>query len=353
MRRVLRGGLQFDRFSGLYLWALFILVFALWEPHTFPTMDTVHSVATQQAIEAMLALALIIPLAAGCYDLSVGATVNFSTILVVVLQVNEHWSMGTAIAVTVPCCAVIGLVNGFLVVKLGVNSFIATLGVGAVVGALQEIVSNENQPLPPQGSAWNNLAQRQLLGFPAVCWYLLILAFVVWWVLAHTPAGRYLHAIGGNPEAARLSGVAVGRWTWLSFVASASICGFAGVLYASLSGPSLDFGAGLLLPAFAAAFLGSTQLLPGRFNVWGTMIAVYVLATGVEGLQLVTSVQWLSDMFNGVALVAAVAFAVSRQKRTREVARGATMSDVPPPTDASATQLAERSDPLPTTGAEV
>jgi ribose transport system permease protein len=341
MSRRRHGGLQFDRFSGLYLWALFILVFSLWEPHTFPTMGTVHSVATQQAIEAMLALGLLIPLAAGCYDLSVGATVNFSTILVVVLQVNEHWPMWTAIAVTVPCCAAIGLVNGFVVVKLGVNSFIATLGVGAVVGALQEIVSNQNQPLPPQSGAWNDLAQRQLLGFPAVCWYLLVLAIVVWWVLAHTPAGRYLQAIGGNPEASRLSGVAVGRWTWLSLVASSTICGVAGVFYASLSGPSLDFGAGLLLPAYAAAFLGSTQLLPGRFNVWGTLIAVYVLATGVEGLQLVTSVQWLSDMFNGVALVSAVAFAVWRQRRAREARRSATIPDELFPPDADPPHRAE------------
>jgi ribose transport system permease protein len=70
----------------------------------------------------------------------------------------------------------------------------------------------------------------------------------------------------------------------------------------------------MLLPAFAAAFLGSTQLKPGRFNVWGTLLAVYVLATGVKGLQLVTGVQWLNDMFNGVALVGAVGFAVWRQR---------------------------------------
>jgi len=83
--------------------------------------------------------------------------------------------------------------------------------------------------------------------------------------------------------------------------------------YGSLSGPSLTFGQTLLLPAFAAAFLGSTQLKPGRFNIWGTVLAVYVLATGVQGLSFVTSAQWLSDMFNGVALIGAVWFAVSRQ----------------------------------------
>jgi ribose transport system permease protein len=109
--------------------------------------------------------------------------------------------------------------------------------------------------------------------------------------------------------------VRVGFWSWLSLIGSATIAGIAGVLYASLSGPSLTFGQGLLLPAFAAVFLGSTQFTPGRANVWGTLVAVYVLATGVQGLQFVTGVLWLNDMFNGVALIAAVSFAVWRQTR--------------------------------------
>ena len=83
-------------------------------------------------------------------------------------------------------------------------------------------------------------------------------------------------------------------------------------MFSSLNGPSLNFGGTLLLPAFAAAFLGSTQLTPGRFNVWGTLLAIYVLATGVQGLQLVSGAAWLSDMFNGVALIIAVALSIQR-----------------------------------------
>ena len=93
---------------------------------------------------------------------------------------------------------------------------------------------------------------------------------------------------------------------------SATIAGLAGIMFSSLNGPSLDFGSTLLLPAFAAAFLGSTQLVPGRFNVWGTLLAIYVLATGVQGLQLVSGASWLSDMFNGVALIVAVALSIQR-----------------------------------------
>lgn len=308
--------LGFDRFSGVYLLVIFMVVFGIWVPDTFLTSSTLHSVAAQQAIVAMLGLAVLIPLSAGVFDLSIGAMINMSAIVVSLLQVNRDWPMVPSIIAAILVTTFIGFVNGLLVVKLQISAFIATLGSATVIGAFQVIITNQSQPLPPTSSAWINLTQKQIFGFQIVFYYLIILAFIVWWIMDHTPAGRYIYATGGNPEAARLSGVKVGKWVWLSFVASGFVCGVAGVLYASQSGPSLTFGASLLLPAYAAAFLGSTQLKPGRFNVWGTVLAVYVLAVGVKGLSLVTSVQWLNAMFNGVALLVAVAFAGWEQRRS-------------------------------------
>ena len=113
----------------------------------------------------------------------------------------------------------------------------------------------------------------------------------------------------------------VQRFSTFALVLSSTIAGLGGVLFTSQSGPSLDFGPALLLPAFAAAFLGSTQLVPGKFNVWGTLLAIYVLATGVEGLELVSGAAWLSDMFNGVALIIAVALSINRGGAGRRIGR--------------------------------
>jgi ribose transport system permease protein len=328
---VLKRGLGLDRFSGLYLGALFVLVFGLWKPDLFLTMATLHSVASSQAIVALLGLAVLVPLAAGAYDLSVGAVANLATILVASLQTTHHWGMWPSIAMTLVCSAAIGVVTGFIVVVLKVNSFIATLAAATILSAVQSIVSAQTQPLPPVSTAWTELAQRQVLGFQIVFVYLIVIALVLWWLLALTPVGRYMHATGGNTEAARLTGVRTGKWTWIALVISATVSGVAGVLYCSIAGPSLTYGPGLLLPAFAAVFLGSTQFRPGRFNVWGTVLAVYVLAIGVKGLSFVTSVQWLSDMFNGVALAAAVAFAGWRQRASRTVATPAARTENDPP----------------------
>ena len=325
----------FDRFSGLYLWALFIIVFGAWKSNLFLTMDTVHSIASSQAIVAMLGIAVLVPLAAGVFDLSIGATINISAVVVALMQTKHHWGMWPSILVAVLVGVLIGAINGFLVVVLKISSFIATLATTTIIGAVQVIITNQTQPLPPTSSTWLNLTQHDVFGFQLVVVYLLVLALLFWWILDHTPAGRFIYAVGGNPEAARLSGVRVGKWVWLSFITAGTVSGIAGVFYSSLNGPSLTFGASLLLPAYAAAFLGSTQLKPGRFNVWGAIIAVYVLATGVRGLQLVTSVQWLNDMFNGVALVAAVAFAVWRQgKAATKRRKGADPGGVESPDEA-------------------
>lgn len=307
--------LGFERFSGLYLAAVFILVFGLWVPDLFLTAGVMHSVAAQQAITGMLALAVVIPLAAGVFDLSIGATITFTAVLVARLQTENGVGMLPAIMIAVAVGALIGVANGFFVVKLRISSFIATLASASLVSAVQQIVTDQAQPLQPVKEAWLSLTQRTVFGFQMVVVYLFVLAVIIWWVLEHTPAGRYIYSTGGNPEAARLTGVRIDRWVWLSFVASGTIAGLAGVLYASLIGASLTFGSALLLPAYAAAFLGATQIKPGRFNVWGTIIAVYVLAIGVKGLQFVTDVQWLAEMFNGVALIIAVAFATWRQTR--------------------------------------
>lgn len=208
----------FDRFSGLYLWALFIIVFGIWVPNEFLTTSTLHSVAAQQAVTGMVALAVLIPLSAGLYDLSVGATANLSGILTVVLLNNNHWGVVPAILAGIVCGMAVGVVNSIVIVKLGVNSFIATLGMSSILSAMLVIVSSNSQPLPPTSTAWNNFTQTTIAGFQIVVLYLIILGFILWWLLAHTPVGRYFYAVGGNTEAARLSGVRINRWSTVSLL---------------------------------------------------------------------------------------------------------------------------------------
>jgi ribose transport system permease protein len=310
----MRINFGFDRFSGLYLVAVFIVVFSIWAPETFPTMATVHILASTQSIAAIAALALLVPMTVGQFDLSIGAIATLAGVSASLMQTNGWCGPIPALIIGVLIGTVVGFVNGFVVVKLRVNSFIATLGMSSILAAFVVIITNNADVPPVSPGLFDNLTQTTIFGFQSVTLYLIVLAFIFWWLLDRTPAGRYMRATGGNPDAARLTGIRVDRWAWISLVIAGSTAAFAGVLSTSLTGPSVDLGDSLLLPAFAAVFLGSTQLSRGKMNVWGTLIAIFALAIGAQGLQLVSGVTWVASMFNGIALIAAVALAVGRER---------------------------------------
>ncbi|MBD8605438.1 ABC transporter permease [Aeromicrobium sp. CFBP 8757] len=294
------------RYTGVYIWGALILLFALWVPDTFLTSVTVRTIANEQAITAIIAIGVLLPLAAGVFDLSIGSVVALSAIIVADLTGRQGMPVVPAIIVTLAVGLLIGAVNAFLVVIVGIDSFIATLGMSSVLIAPMRAISGD-QIITGVPESLTSLTSSEVFGVPVVALYMLVIAAIVWYVLEHTPLGRRVAATGAGPEAARLAGVRTKRITFGALMASSLLCSVAGILLASkLATATPDLGPAYLLPAFAAAFLGTTQIKLGRFNVWGTLLAIFLLATGVKGLQLGGAPTWVTDLFNGLALIAAV-----------------------------------------------
>jgi ribose transport system permease protein len=312
-----RGGSHLpgmDRFSGLYLFAVIVIVFSLWVPDSFLTWTTVQGIASDQAVTALVALAVVVPLITNTYDLSVGAMVGFALVALAWLTTKTGLPTGLLAVIVIATCALLGCVSAILVVVVGVNSFIATLAMSSILSALALLLTSGGQQiLVESGDSFQKFGQSMPLGIPISFIYVLVLAIVLWYLFEHTPLGRRFYATGGNTRAARLTGIRTGPIVFSSLVASATIAGFAGVLLTSKLGLSdVTLGSPLLLPAFAAGFLGATQIKAGRVNVWGTVLAIYVLATGIKGFQLSGVNSWVNDMFYGVALAVAVALATRR-----------------------------------------
>ena len=208
---------------------------------------------------------------------------------------------------------------------------IATLGMSQVLIAFQLKIADNRQITGAFSSGWSRLGTRDVLGVPIVVVYLLVLAVVLWFTLEHTPVGRYLFAVGGNPDAARLAGLNVERLTVGSLMASATIAGLAGVIFSMKVGTySSSTGPGLLFPALAAVFFGASQFTR-RPNVWGTLVAYFTLAFGVKGLQLAfgPGTFWIQPLFQGAALLIAVALAsrvVGETRRSRRQQREAALA---------------------------
>jgi ribose transport system permease protein len=292
------------------LWALVVevVIFSLLRPHSFFTTANAQSILGSQAILLVVALGLTIPLAVNEFDLSVGAMVGFSEVILGALTVQQHWALVPAVIATVALCAGVGLINAILVVRIGVGAFIATLAMGTVLIGIATRITND-QPIPGIPQTLTSITASKFLGIELVFWYALVGTFVLWYVLSQTPVGRRLYFTGANRDAARLNGIAVGRLRGGALVASAVIASIAGILYSGVFATADPTTAQdqFLLPAFAAAFLGATAVTPGRFNAWGTFISVYVVVTGITGLSLVTNqVGWIAFVFNGGILLVAV-----------------------------------------------
>jgi ribose transport system permease protein len=319
-RRRRRLDLHADKLSGVYLAAVLVVVFALWIPDTFATATNVRSVLAGSAITGIIALGATIGLISGAFDVSIAANMSFAISLVGWLQSAHHVNALVAVLVTLASGALVGTLNAFVITRLKVEPVIATLGMSSLLAAFAYWIAGGQTIIDGISSRFTKFGTGKYLTVPLPVFYLAAVALVLWYLLGYTPLGRYLYAAGANPAAARLAGLSVMRLQWTALVISGMLSSFAGIVLTMQLGAS-SFGAGdsYLLPAYAAAFLGSTQIKPGRFNVLGTLVALYLLAIGVKGLQLrYPSLPWIADLFQGLALIIAVALGViARRKRAR------------------------------------
>jgi ribose transport system permease protein len=288
-------------------WGIVIVLFGVLEPDTFLTTTNFQTIFGSQAVLVVLTLALLIPLTAGDYDLSIASVLSLAAMIVALLNVDHGWPVGWAVLVALAAGAVTGAIHGAVVVLLDLDPFIITLGSATFVSGVVLWISDSRTIGGISDDLVDPVIVHELLGIPLVFYYGLLLCVVLWYVFELTPVGRRLLFVGRGRNVARLSGVRVGRIRWGAFVASGAISALAGVLYAGTTGGAdPSSGASFLLPAFAAAFLGATSIVPGRFNPWGSFIAVYFLVTGITGLQLLGVESFVQQLFYGGALIVAV-----------------------------------------------
>ena len=295
-----------DRFGILVAWLLVAIVFSILEPQSFLTTSSVATIFGSQAVLLILSVALLVPLTVGEFDLSVTGSMSMANILIGFLNIQHHWPIGAAVAVAIGWGLMIGVINVIFVMLFRVESIVVTLGSGTLwIGAGYGL-----QPSNLAGvtDILVNVTRTNVLGLPLAFWYGLALTAIAWYVYAYTPLGRYLYFVGANRQVSRLSGIPVSTIRAGSLIVSAVVSALAGVVLAgTLDASSPSISVAYLLPAFAAVFLGATAITPGRFNPWGTFIAVYFLITGITGLEYFGLSGWIENVFYGASLVLAVA----------------------------------------------
>jgi ribose transport system permease protein len=323
-----RGVATLERIALLILLIAICVLFSVLPQSRsdFASLSDMRNIAADVVVGGVLALAAIIPLIAGEFDFSIGLTLEFSAMITAGFMVRLHQPLAVAIVAGLGTGLVIGIVNGYLVAYRKLNSFIITFAVATIVTGLIELYASGNSILVPSNALTTfGLTSALWLGVPRSLYAFVVVALIAWYVLDHTPIGRYWHAAGSNRSAATLVGLPVRRLVFLSFVASGVLASAAGILYLSQQGSATpNVGQGYVLPAYAAVFLGATVFKIGRFNVWGTVVAVLFVAVGSTGLVFAGLAPWVQSVFQGAVLIVALGITrvIGRRHGTETAAAG-------------------------------
>jgi ribose transport system permease protein len=307
-----------ERYALLVLLLGVIVVFSLL-PKTalaYRGVDNFRNIIGSQVVLAVIALGSVVPLVCGQFDLSVGSVAGMTSVFTAASYARWHLPLVVGIAIGILLGALVGLVNGTLVTVFGVNALITTLGTASVVTGLVNWYTGGTSIIQGIPTALTDFGSGNWFGLPRTLYLLVAVALLIWYLLEHTPFGRYLHSVGANPESARLVGLRIPSLVLRSFVVSGAAAGLAGVLLLARSGAgNPGIGASFTLTALAAAFLGATAVRPGRFNVLGTLLAIFFLASAITGLTYAGVKDYISDLFTGTALVLAVAISAVLRRR--------------------------------------
>lgn len=308
---MIRGVLE--KYGLLILLVVTFAFFAtMWSrPATFRSIDNISAVVGTYSVPMILALATIIPLCCGQFDLTVGPVAGLAAVATAGALTKSGLPLWLTAAMVLLIGLVVGLINGLLVAYVRVSAFIVTLGMASVIAGLITLYT-DGSTIIVNNEVLQSIGSGKWLGIPKVAYFAICVAVFVYYLLGHTPFGRYLYFIGSNENAGRLVGINVNRMVMWSFVVSATLSAFAGLLLAARNGSADQQlgGLGMTLPALSAAFLGSTAFLPGRFNAVGTIVAVLFVGFSLSGMQLNNVTNWVTAFFTGLVLIVAVSMSV-------------------------------------------
>ncbi|ELY3544471.1 ABC transporter permease [Cronobacter turicensis] len=307
-------------FEFFYKWGMLLTVVALVAlfgiaSDNFLDPFNIINILRSIAIVTVIAIGVSVSLTIGGFDLSVGSTASLANALVISLFVWHGFSTTEAIIITLALCTLVGLFNAFLIVVLKIPDMLATLASLFVIQGVAMTYSyggsiTQNMVLPSGDMAEGIIPDTfSLLGqVPVIVIVMLVVTVVAQLGLSLTTHGRRMYAIGGNPEAARLSGIRITRYKVAAYVIASLLAGLGGILLASRIGSSqVNAGSGYLMDAVAAAWIGFSLAGSGKPNALGTLVGAVILGVLSNGLVMLSVPYYAMDIIKGLVLAGALA----------------------------------------------
>ncbi len=296
-----------------------IAVFAFANENFF-TAGNLLDILRSIAVSALLALAVTFSLVVNGFDVSVGSVTSLSTIVAAALMIDLRMETPIAILVPILCGVAVGLINGFLIVKLGLPDLLATLAMLFLVSGVQRTITagKSVSPSPDSGiitPSFSFIGRGTVFGVPFPVILLVVVGVLAYLFLNKTTTGRSMYLVGGNEEAARHMGLPVGRLRVLAYVISGSLAALGGiVLTARIGSGQIEAGAPLLMDAVAAAYVGYALFGQKKPSVVGTLVGAVLIGILLNGLTMLKFPYYAQDIVKGGVFIMALAFAFVRRK---------------------------------------
>lgn len=305
--------------AGLALLILYLYFYFVSPP--FRSMNTLTSIFDSAYYIGFLAIGTTFVIATGGIDLSLGTGMIAAALTGGVLYQNFGVPIWVALIVTLLFGILLGVLNGFLIAKLELPPFIATLGTQMITlgwGSIVSKVQTVNFPLRSDPEGYYKTIFRTDNNFPTGIFVLLILALIMLIVLRKTKIGRYILAVGSNEEATRLSGINTVKWKWSAYIIGGVFTGLAAISYAATYTSVLPGeGMGIETRAIAGVIIGGTSMAGGLASIPGTLIGVFIMAVLQTGLPFIGLQPHYQTLITGLVIIVAVLFDVIKQRRQK------------------------------------
>lgn len=296
----------FQSYGTIIAGILVVVVFSVLRPDAFFTLSNFINITKQISLLVIIALGATLAMSVGEFDLSVGALASLGGVVAAKLAVA---GMPLIICFLVPVilCFSIGWINGWLVTKFKILSFITTLGMSTILAGITFWLTGGATVFENIPKSFSILGSKDILGLPMLSIIMLVTIIIFWFLMRHTSFGRKLYAIGGSEEASKVSGINSKKYKRLAFALCGMLSAATGMLMASRLGSAHPTGGdGYFLQAYAAVYLGTTVFREGVPNVWGTFIGAAILGILSNGLTILQVPSFMQDVLTGCIIILAV-----------------------------------------------
>lgn len=302
MRDILR---KYGTLIGLIL---IFFVFSILRPSVFPTLRNFVNILEQISLLFIIAMGATVITVIGEFDLSLASVTSFAGIVTAGLLV-AGLPMYIVISLVLFLGFIFGTVNGFLVSKLNILSFVTTLSTGTFLGGITFWYSGGTIIFSGIPDDFLILGQGEIWGIPIPTIIMALIFVLFWYIFNQTLLGRHLYAIGGNEKAARYSGIKIGRTKIIAFGLAGMLASLTGIILTSKLGSAHPTaGGGFLLKSYATVFLGMTLFKEGEPNIPGTLVGVLIMGVLANGLTILSVPSYFQDMLTGAIIISALVF---------------------------------------------